>query len=189
MRWILLGLFLLLIAPVRIGAALRWEHNKPALTVGVMVWGVRFQTVIEARRDTAGTLLLNAAVGGKTLTLRPGGENAGKGIKALGLLLKSNSDRAAFRKLIQLQALDAYLQIGGQNAAFIALITGFLQALNPLLPRARIICRPSFNGDTKAYIRCIAGARLGILLAAWLRLRRRRAGQKEEEAWSIPSEI
>ena len=189
MRWLFLGLFLLLIAPVRVGAALRYDHNKPALMVGLTVWGVRVQSKIEARRDTAGTLLLNAAVGGKSLTLHPGGMNAGNGIKTLGLLLKSNGDRAALRKTIQLQVLDAYLQIGGENAAFIALAAGFLQALNALLPRANIVCRPSFNGDTKAYIRCIAGTRLGILCLAWLRWRRRqRNSRKEETAWSIPSE-
>ena len=79
-------------------------------------------------------------------------------------------------------ALDVFLQIGGQNAAFIALAAGFLQALNPLLPQANVVCRPSFGGETKAYLRCIAEARLGILLAAWLRWRKeRRAGQKEEK--------
>ncbi|MBR3107084.1 MAG: hypothetical protein IKH30_07870 [Clostridia bacterium] len=189
MRWILLGLFLLLIAPVRIGAALRWEHGKSALTVGVMVWGIRFQTMIEARRDETGALLLNAAVGGKTLTLRPDGRNAANGIKALGLLLKFNANRAKMRKMIQVQAFDIFLQIGGQDAAFIALTSGFLQALNPLLPFVHIDCCPSFNGETKALVRCIAGTRLGILLLAWLRLSRRRAGRKEDKAWSIPSEI
>ena len=188
MRWILLGLFLLLIAPVQVGAALRWTGHMPCLTVGVMVWGVRAQTEIRARRDTAGTLLLTATMGKRNLTLRPGGKNAGNGLKALGLLLKSNGDSAMLKKAVRVRALDAYLQIGGENAAFIAILTGFLQALNPLLPQANIVCRPSFHGDTKAYIRCIAEARLGILLAAWLRWRRtRRASQKEEQAWTIPS--
>ena len=40
MRWILLGLFLLLIAPIQVGAALRWSGNMPSLTVGVLIWGV-----------------------------------------------------------------------------------------------------------------------------------------------------
>ncbi|MBR3018073.1 MAG: DUF2953 domain-containing protein [Clostridia bacterium] len=189
MRWILLGIFLLLIAPVRIGVLLRWEHGKLTLTVGTMVWGVRVQTMIKASRDEAGALLLTASLGQRILILRPGGQNAGKGIKALGLMLKSNTDRAALRKMIQLQTLDIFVQIGGQNAAFTAMTTGFLQALNPMLPFAHIACRPSFNGETKALIRCIAGARLGILCLAWLRWRKRqRDSRKEETAWSIPSE-
>lgn len=188
MRWILLGLFLLLIAPVQVGAALRWTGHIPCLTVGVMIWGVRAQMEIRARRNKAGMLLLTATMGKRNLTLRPGGKNAGNGLKALGLLLKSNGDKAMLKKAVQVRVLDAYLQIGGENAAFIAILTGFLQALNPLLPQANIVCRPSFHGSTKAYIRCIAEARLGILLAAWLRWRRtRRAGRKEEQAWSIPS--
>ena len=188
MRWILLGLFLILITPVQVGAALRWTGHIPCLTVGVMIWGVRAQMEIHARRDTAGTLLLTATMGKRSLTLHPGGKNAGNGLKALGLMLKSNGDKAMLKKAVQVRALDAYLQIGGENAAFIAILTGFLQALNPLLPQANIVCRPSFHGSTKAYIRCIAEARLGILLAAWLRWRRtRRAGRKEEQAWSIPS--
>ncbi len=103
-------------------------------------------------------------------------------MKALALLLRSNADRAMLRNAVRVSALDVFLQIGGQNAAFIALAAGFLQALNPLLPQANVVCRPSFGGETKAYLRCIAEARLGILLAAWLRWRKeRRAGQKEEK--------
>lgn len=188
MRWILLGLFLLFIAPIRIGAALRWTGGAPSLSVGVMIWGIRAQTSIRAERDTAGKLLLTAAVGNRKLPLHPDRNNAGSGLKALALLLKSNTDRAAMRRLVQVRRLDVFLQIGGENAAFIALATGFLQALNPLLPQADIRCRPSFHGQTKVYARCIAEARLGILCVAWLRWRRRRAGQKEAAAWSIPSE-
>ena len=189
MRWILLGIFLLAIAPIRAGAVLRLERKQPSLTLGVMIWGIRFQTLIEARRDAAGALLLTANLGKRALPLRPASGNAGKEIKALGLLLKSNADRAALRKMIQVQALDVYVQIGGQNAAFTALAAGILRALNPLLPTARIACRPSFHGETKALVRCIAGARLGILCLAWLRWRgRQRDSRKEETAWSIPSE-
>ncbi len=190
MRWILLGLFLLLIAPIQVGAVFHWAGKKPSLTVGVMIWGVRAQTELHARRDETGALLISAAVGRRNLTLRPGRQNAENGFKALGLLLKSNSGHAALRNAVQVRSFDAYLQIGGENAAFIALAAGFLQALNPLLPKVHIAAHPSFHGDTKALIRCIAGARLGILLLAWLRWRKKqRDGQKEETAWIIPSEI
>ena len=182
MRWMLLGLFLLLITPIRIGALARWAGHAPKLTVGVMVWGVRAQTELRFRRDEAGALRLTAGIGKRTVPLRLPGENAGNGLKALALLLRSNADRARLRKAVRVRALDVFLQIGGENAAFIALAAGFLQALNPLLPQAHIVCRPSFGGETKAYLRCIAEARLGILLAAWLRWRKeRRAGQKEEK--------
>ena len=182
MRWMLLGLFLLLITPLRVGAAARWTGHAPTLTVGVTVWGVRAQTEICFRRDEAGALLLTAGIGKKAIPLRLPGENAGNGLKALALLLRSNADRAMLRNAVRVSALDVFLQIGGQNAAFIALAAGFLQALNPLLPQANLVCRPSFGGETKAYLRCIAEARLGILLAAWLRWRKeRRAGQKEEK--------
>ena len=188
MRWILLGLFLLLIAPIQVGAALRWSGNMPSLMVGVMIWGIRAQTEIHAQRDEAGALLLTAAVGKRSLTLHPVRRNAGNGLKTLALLVKSNTKRAALKKLVRVRTLDVFLQIGGENAAFIALATGFLQALSPLAPKAKIVCRPSFHGDTKAYLRCIAEARLGILLAAWLRWRRtQQASQKEEQAWTIPS--
>ena len=188
MRWILLGLFLLFIAPIRIGAALRWTGGAPLLNVGVMIWGIRAQTSIRAERDTTGALLLTAAVGNRKLPLRPDRKNAGNGLKALALLVKSNTKRAALKKLVRVRTLDVFLQIGGENAAFIALATGFLQALSPLAPKAKIVCRPSFHDNTKAYLRCIAEARLGILLAAWLRWRRtQQASQKEEQAWTIPS--
>ena len=125
-----------------------------------------------AGRFRAGALLLTASVGKRSLTLRPVRRSAGNGLKTLALLVKSNTKRAALKKLVRIRTLDVFLQIGGENAAFIALATGFLQTLSPLAPKAKIVCRPSFHGDTKAYLRCIAEARLGILLAAWLRWRR-----------------
>ena len=185
MRWIILGLFLLLISPVRIGAALRWSGQLPTLVIGVMIWGVRVQTSIHAERDPAGTLLLTAALGKRPLHF--GGKNADGSLQALAALFRSGSGRTALHGVVQVRKVELYLQIGGENAAFAALFTGLLRALNPLFPHAAIHCHPSFNGQTKVYARCIAETRLGILLAAWLR-RRRRHGQKEEAAWSIPSE-
>ncbi len=55
MRWMLLGLFLLLITPIRLGAAARWAGHAQTLTLGVMVWGVRAQTELRFGRDDCGS--------------------------------------------------------------------------------------------------------------------------------------
>lgn len=188
MGWLLIILYALLIAPVRVGAALRWEGKTPTLRVGVMIWGFRLQTELRGRRDEAGRLRLVAGFGRRSLPLPAGKRKGGEGIKALALLLRSNQKRAGLRRVIRVRALDFALQIGGENAALTALASGFFQALNPLVPKARILCRPAFHGRTRLYARCIAEARLGILWAAWLRWRAGRgSGQKEEQAWSILS--
>ena len=185
----LIALFLLLIAPVQVGAALRWEGGFPRLLVGVMIWGLRVQTAISFSRDPAGHLLLNADFAGKPRPLPLHRSKGGHGLQALGLLLRSNERDRLLKDGIQIKTLDIFLQVGGPNAAFTALLTGALRALNPLLPRARIVCRPAFQGTTRLLARCIAQTRLGMLWIAWPRWRlRQKSRKKEETAWSIPSE-
>lgn len=189
MIWLLIALYIILIAPVRAGVEARWAKGLPSLQAGVAVWGVRVRGSLHARRDKAGRLLLTGVLGKRPLPLRLGRGRSGTALKTLGLLLKSNQGRAALKGLVSVDRLDVFFQIGGSDAASAALLTGLLSALRPLLPSGNFRCRPSFGGETRAYVLCIAHARLGTLLAAWLRWRMRKgADRKEEKAWTIQSE-
>ena len=55
MAWILIFLYLLLISPVRLGAALSLE-GAPRAALGVMVWGIPFQVEFFLERDLNGQL-------------------------------------------------------------------------------------------------------------------------------------
>lgn len=168
MAWIMMAFFVLLITPVSVGIVFRWESDAPRGTVGVMVWGLRVQASILLGRNAEGKLLLTAAFRDKKLPLPHRKERKGKGIKMLSLMLKSDRKTNILRKAVRVNALDVSVRLGGQDAAALALGTGFFRSLNPLLPFLRLRCVPALGEKTALYARCIAEARLGILLTAWI---------------------
>ena len=168
MAWLGLALFLLLIAPVRAEARLVWDENGLRGAAGLMIWGLREQVDFSLNRSAAGALRLNAAFHGKSLTLPQGKNRAELGVKLLGLLLKSNGQEAALRKLVKVNTLDIALRLGGGDAAGLALGAGALRAVGGALPFLRLQCVPCLNGKTALRAVCIAEARLGILVAAGL---------------------
>lgn len=166
--WLGLFLFLLLIAPVRVGVRLLWDEKGPRGAVGLMVWGLREQADFSLERGAAGNLRLTAAFHGKTLPLPQRKNRTGLGIRLLGLLLKSNGEDAALGRLVRVNTLNVALRLGGEDAAALALGAGALRAVGGALPFLRFRCMPVLGGKTALRAVCIAEARLGILLAAWI---------------------
>ena len=172
MAWLGLALFLLFIAPVRAGIRVQWDENGLRGAVGLMVWGLREQADFSFGRSAAGQLRLAAVFHGKSLPLPQGKNRAGLGLKLLGLLLKSNGKNAALRGAVRVNTLNVALRLGGGDAAALALGTGAFRALGNALPFLRFRCVPALGGKTALRAVCIAEARLGILLAAWIMWKR-----------------
>ena len=168
MAWLGLALFLLIIAPVRAGVRVQWDENGLRGSVGLMFWGLREQADFTLNRSAAGTLRLNAAFHGKNMTLPQGKNRAELGVKLLGLLLRSNGQEGALRKLVKVNTLNIALRLGGGDAAALALGAGALRAVGGALPFLRFHCMPVLGGKTALRAVCIAEARLGILLVAWM---------------------
>jgi hypothetical protein len=168
MAWLALGLFLLLIAPVRAGVRVQWDERGLRGAAGLMVWGLREQADFTLKRNAGGAPRLTAAFHGNNLTLPHGKNRAEVGVKLLGLLLRSNGQEAALRKVVRVNTLNIVLRLGGSDAAALALGTGALRAVGGALPFLRFQCAPVLNGKTSLRAACIAEARLGILLAAWI---------------------
>ena len=173
MAWFWLALFLLFIAPVRAGVRVQWDENGLRGAVGLMVWGLREQADFSLGRGASGQLRLTAIFHGKNLPLPQGKSRSGLGLKLLGLLLKSNGKGAALRGAVRVNALSVALRLGGGDAAALALAAGTLRAVASALPILRFRCVPALGGKTALRAVCIAEARLGILLAAWIIWKRR----------------
>ena len=187
MIWWGLALFLLLIAPVKAGVRLQWDENGLRGAVGLMVWGWREQADFSAGRNPAGRWALTAAYRGKNLPLPAEKGNAGTILKLVGLLLKSNGDGAALRKLVRVDTLDVALRLGGQDAAALALGAGFLRAVGGALPFLRFQCLPALGGKSGLRAVCIAEARLGILLAAALIWKKSKERKKKSTECRVQS--
>ena len=181
MGWISILLFLLLAAPVKAGARLQWEAGRLQGAVGVMVWGVRKQLTLRSTRGPDGKLLLSAAFQEKDVPLPPRMRRTGRGVKLLGLMLRSNGSDAALRRLVRVDTCELFLRLGGQDAAALALSAGFLRAAASLLPFLRFCCVPVLGGKTAVRAACIAEARLGILLAALLWIKREERKDKKQK--------
>ena len=173
MAWIGLAFFLLLIAPVRAGVNVRLDSGGLRGAVGVMLWGVRGQVHWNLVRSAEGAVRLTAAFRNRQLPLPRRKKKAGAGMKLLGLMLKNNGKNHILRKVIRVNAFDIQARLGGDDAAALALGAGLLRSLNGLLPVLRLRCVPVLGGRTEIALRCIAEARLGILLIAWLLARKR----------------
>ncbi len=164
--WAGFALFLLFIAPVKAGARLILDEKGLRGAVGLMIWGLREQMDFSAGRDAAGALRLTAAFRGKKLPLPERKGDAGRILRLLGLLIKSNGKEAALRKLVRVDTLSVALRLGGGDAAALALGAGALRAVGNALPFLRFQCVPALNGKTALRAACIAETRLGILVVA-----------------------
>ncbi len=172
MIWLGLALFLLFIAPVRVGVRIAWDENGLRGAVGLMVWGLREQADFSTGRSASGALRLTASFRGKNLRLPESKGNGKKMLQLLGLLLKSNGKDAALRRLVKVRTLRVALRLGGGDAAALALGTGALRAAGGALPFLRFQCVPVLGGKTALRAVCIAESRLGILLVAGLLLKK-----------------
>ncbi len=168
MAWMALGLFLLLIAPVRAGARVQWDEKGLRGAVGVMVWGLRGQIDVRGARAGEGGPRLTAAFRGKTVKLPRRKKRTGMGLKLLRLMLKSNGKGAALRRAVRVRTLEVFLRLWAMDAAALALGAGALRALGGAVPALRFRCVPDLGGKSGLRAVCIAEARLGILLAAWI---------------------
>ena len=190
LRAMLIGLFLLGITPVRLGAAVALGQGRPRWAVGVMLWGVRLQGQLTVKfRWMEGAPQAVLCLGKRQHILKP---RAGGGKRALALiraLLKTEAKRRAPSGFTRF-SLSGAVRVGGEDAALVAQWTGALRALGGLLPGTEVACFPAFGGTWALRLRCIAETRLGILWAAALRtfVRTHRAGRKEDKPWIIPSE-
>ena len=182
----LIFLYLLLITPVRFGAAAAWHGGVRAEgAAAVLIWGVRVQAGFRVFRDETGKLRLFSDFRGRR---HAAGDPLPNALTLLKTLKRANISSTLLKKGVRLRALSAEAEVGGMDAAAVALCTGLLRALDALLPGVRIQARPVFQGSGGLRARCIAEARLGTLMAigalGLLSLRR----QKEEATWNIPSE-
>ena len=184
----LVALFLVLIAPVKAGAALVWnQRNALGIKLGVMIWGVPLQMQISLKRNGKGEPYLERRFMGKARPLRPRGAKGKSGIKALKAI---GGARALLFRLIPVKKAYAFIQLGGENAALSAVLCGMLQILNALIPGVEIACRPRYGGEWGIKALCIAQARLGTLIAVGLPVyfKIKAASGKEKEPWIVPSE-
>ena len=151
-----------------------------------MIWGWKRVAHIRVRRRD-GAPRLCAEVGGRTVILRR--SRKGWSGQAARMVLRGLTDRKRSGRILRLVTLDGFIQIGGQDAAATALLTGGLRAALAWVPWAQVRCDPAFGGQTIVRLRCIVKARLGTILAAGLltAFNARRQGRKEEGAWIIPS--
>ena len=184
---LLLILYLALITPVKLGAAVSAEGGPPEALVGVMIWGWRRVARLRVRRRD-GALRLCAEYRGKCVILGRGAPGGWSG-KAAKALLRGLAGRGRRGRALRLCALEGFIRVGGRDAAETALLAGGLRAALAALPWTRFRCVPAFGGPTVLRLRCIARARLGTILSAGLLTAHsaRRADRKEEKAWIIPS--
>ena len=187
MAGLLLLIYLALITPVKLGAAVSVGEGPPGAAVGVMLWGWKRVLQIHVRRE-AGVPRLCAEMRGRSVRLPPAMDQ-GWVDKAVKAMLRALTCRQGARRILTLCVLDGVIRIGGEDAARVALLTGSVRAALDWLPMAEVRCVPAFGGASLVRLRCIARARLGTIWAAGLRtaLSMRRRGRKEEGAWINPS--
>ena len=171
LQCLLLILFLLLLAPVKAGAVLFADREGVRGKIGVMVWGVRLQA--EVRLCPGGSEIRFRGKPLPPLRRRKGTGPVFRG-QGWGLLKRG----------VRVLRAEAACEIGFQDAAAAALLTGLVRAVSGFVPVLKLTARPGPRFALAA--KCIAESRLGILWAAYaLRLWGR--GRKEDKAWIIPS--
>lgn len=190
--WLLIGMYVLLITPLRLGVALRLgEADGPRGAAGVMLWGVTLQAQARAVRDDQGRLRLETSFRGKLLpgNRDPSGPAQGV-VRVLKALKRANIARALLKKTVRLHILAVDGSIGLEDAAATALCVGTLRALAAIIPKMRCRLVPHFEGKSQVSALCIVDTRLGTLLAVCLlgAASLLLAGKKEEKLWITPSE-
>ena len=173
------ALFLLLIAPVKLGAAAGVGREGIRIRLGLMVWGLRWQGAIRLQQGRA-VLLIR----GRQVPLPPRKQGSPPAASTLRHLFFPDPAQSR-RRGVRITRAELHLDVGSRDAAAAALLTGLLRAAACLIPGVRITARPRMGGLWAARALCIAESRLGILCVAYaLALK---AGKKEEKSWSIPS--
>lgn len=183
MAYGLLFLYVVLIAPLRVGAKLGWEKGRLFLTVGVMVWGIRkaFSFFLEKKEGHWQG----------HFPLFPGKRRRKKGRDLLSLPLRLLAVRKKMPVGIRLHAFQARVQLHLPSAAQTAQACGLLSALLSLLfPRGESRVLPAYTGPNSGTLLCILDFRLGTLCLAGLYflLHRPANNQQEEKTWNIPSQ-
>ncbi|MBQ9262698.1 MAG: hypothetical protein IJ189_00635 [Clostridia bacterium] len=173
-------LFLLLITPVKVGVVLCLGGGPVRGEIGVMLWGVRLQGRFELKQGKPAL-----SFRGKPLHLPHRKTNRPSLLPMLKSLL-GNGVPSPFRPAISILKAEIIVDVGLQDAATVALLTGLLRSASVWLPVLKIHARPCFGGSSALHARCIAEGRLGMLLAAYLLAKQGRK-QKEEQPWIIPS--
>ena len=114
MAWVLLGIYGLLIAPVRLGVLARWKDGEMRLALGVTLWGVRAAARFRSGRDKKGALCLRGEWLGREVELHPRLPGRGQG---LGRILGGGNGFLRLGGLVRLTAVEAEICIGGPDAA------------------------------------------------------------------------
>lgn len=194
MRWLLLGVLLAVITPVRIVTDV-WHHAVTDVHARIYLWGVRMDLKLRILRENKDwkVLLLTRQGQFKELRAKPG--LVRQSAVSLKTFLRSDKARRFLLRHVDVQALHAWLRLSLSNAARTAMLTGALQVLQGMLPpavrkRVRIRIQPDFmQHETLLQARCIVFFRLGTLLmtvamvlAAYWMERRASAPQKVKEA-------
>lgn len=190
--WLLIGMYVLLITPLRLGAALRLgDADGPRGAAGVMLWGVTLQAQARAVRDGQGRLRLETTFRGRLL---PGNQDPSGPTQSIVRILKAlrraNIARTLLKKTVRLHSLTVDGYIGLEDAAATALCVGAFRALAAVIPGMRCRLSPRFGGKSRVSGLCIVDTRLGTLLAVCLlgAASLFLAGKKEEHSWITPSE-
>lgn len=199
-------LFIVLIAPVKLGIRLRWQGQmKAELALGVMVWGIRLNRKLywPEQRDVARMAARTVRGNDVSSNLQQKveqtendsmAESTGIGwiLRLIRTMATSDHARAYFRRTSVLERLDIYFRAGCRDAAFCALLDAAAVTLMGMLrqrfPHAVFQCRAALNVHCALQGTCIVRLRMGNLLAsaamglvAYLVTGKK----KEEKKWSV----
>ncbi|MBR6185130.1 MAG: hypothetical protein IKQ41_02610 [Clostridia bacterium] len=185
MAWVLTILYVLLVSPLRAGILFRWKAGRADCRLGVLIWGARRTAEVKLRRDEKDYLGISLRSGRRERVFPLRFKRSG----AWKNRWRKPGFHFLLRRLLPLFSVKADLCLGFDNAAETALLCGALNGVGALLPRVRLRCKPRYNGASSLSLLCIATARLGTIIALclWAWMIGRRAGRKEENAWTVLS--
>jgi len=189
--WLLIGIFLILIAPVQLGAIVLAGKGPVQGKIGAMIWGIAFQLHLAFIRDEQGQLRLENIRKKKKKKHKKNLKRTSEWLlRAIKALLKADHARGLMHRGISLTLLEGDIRLHTQDAALTAVLSAALQTLAAYPKKIRIHIAPSFQDHTALRFRCIVACRLGTLLAACLMgyISYRRSGKKEEKSWNILSD-
>lgn len=171
MRWLLMGLLLMLAAPVRVIADV-WHSAMTDVHARIYLWGLRsdLRLRILTENQHRRYFFIDSSGRAHPVHARPG--QVRRSVSMLRTLLRSDRLRRMLLRHIDLQALHVAVRLGLSSAARTAMLTGVVQVLQRMLPprlrrRVRIAAQPDFlHEETLTQARCIVFFHLGILLVA-----------------------